>query len=357
MDSRKTPPTGPFSRIALWQTAFLGDAVLTLPLAATLKRAWPSAEMTFFVRKGLGGLFSAQPEFSRVVEIDKRGADKGIAGAIRLGRMLRGQGFDLMVSAHTSLRSALVALSSGIATRVGYDAPLFNRLAYTRAVPRRFEELDEIERLLGLAEALGLHDHAAWPGLVLPDAALREAEALLHGLSGPLIGLHPGSVWPTKRWPAPHFARLADLCLTAGFTVLLFAGPGEEDTARAVRAAMRGKDSAGLTDFSGRLSLPVLAAVLGRLDAYATNDSGPMHLAWAQKTPVAAFFGPTVRSLGFFPRGRSRVLETPLPCRPCGLHGHKTCPEGHHRCMTDVTPEEAFAVVRDLVEQGREDAR
>ena len=98
----------------------------------------------------------------------------------------------------------------------------------------------------------------------------------------------------------------------------------------------------------------LLRATLGRLDAYITGDSGPMHLSWAQGTPTLAVFGPTVKNLGFFPRGEhSRVLETALPCRPCGLHGPKACPEGHHRCMTDITPETAWDAASALLAKGR----
>ena len=354
MNDAATQPFGPFSRIALWQTAFLGDAVLTLPLARALARAWPEADIHLYVRRGVEGLFAAQPEFSSVTGVDKRGRDAGALGAWRLGRGLSELGCDLLVSAHKSFRSALVALASGIPVRLGYDAPLYNRLAYTLTAPRRFAELDEIERLLQLARALCIAEPDPWPRLVLPDAAMVEAARLLDGLPGPVLGLHPGSVWPTKRWPAAHFARLADLALADGASVALFAGPGEEAMAGEVRGAMQGRDSARLLDLSGRLSLPVLAAALGRLDAYVTGDSGPMHLSWIQGTPTLAIFGPTVRSLGFFPRGEhSRVLEQTLPCRPCGLHGSKACPEGHHRCMTGIAPETAWRAASTLLAGGR----
>ena len=71
-----------------------------------------------------------------------------------------------------------------------------------------------------------------------------------------------------------------------------------------------------------------------------------MHLAWAQPSPVTALFGPTVRELGFFPRGDSaKVFEVSLECRPCGLHGPHHCPKKHHRCMVDIDVE---AVWRDV---------
>ena len=38
-------------RIAVWNTAFLGDAVLTLPLIQTLADAFPGSEIDFYVRR------------------------------------------------------------------------------------------------------------------------------------------------------------------------------------------------------------------------------------------------------------------------------------------------------------------
>jgi len=131
--------------------------------------------------------------------------------------------------------------------------------------------------------------------------------------------------------------------------VLLFAGPGEEALAAHIAQAA-GDTSGRLVNLANMLTIPALAACLGRLDACLTNDSGPMHLAWAQGVPLAACFGPTVRSLGFFPRGpNSRVLETELDCRPCGLHGHKACPLGHHNCMKDISPERVWDVLKGML--------
>ena len=59
-------------RIAVWNTAFLGDAVLTLPLIQTLADAFPGSEIDFYVRRGLASLFEAHPALHAVYEYDKR---------------------------------------------------------------------------------------------------------------------------------------------------------------------------------------------------------------------------------------------------------------------------------------------
>lgn len=374
---------GPVRRIAVWNTAFLGDAVLSLPLLRSLRAAWPEATLDFYVRGGLAGLFEAQPELNHVFAYDKRGTARGLTGFRLLGREVSARRYDLWIDAHLSLRSSVMARLSGAPRRVGYAEAALAWWAFTDQAGRRFAERQEIERLLGLLEPLALpeavlaDESLRWPELVLPPAAQAEAGRLLAPLPpGPVLGVHPGSVWPTKRWTPGGFARVLRRALEAGACVVLLASPEECETAREVlRLAENGEDdgaetgpvrplagiAAGpggtsrLLDLSGKTSLPVLAAVVGRLQCYLTNDSGPMHLAWAQRTPVTALFGPTVRGLGFVPRGNSAIMETDEPCRPCGLHGHKACPQKHFRCMRGIDPDKVWEDVRRKLYPWRQD--
>ena len=342
-------------RIAVWNTAFLGDAVLTLPLIQTLADAFPGAEIDFYGRRGFASLLEAHAALRAVYEYDKRrlSGNNRLSALLKMGRVLGGRRYDLWIGAHPSPRSALLARLSGASVRVGYAGGLVSALCYNRRVSRRFRELHEIERLLELLNPVLPPDapREHWPELVLPPAAIEKAEAfrdsLRRGDQPPvLLGLHPGSVWGTKRWLPSGFAEIARRAAASGAHVVVFAGPGEEGVARDVIALSELKGCPLLHDLSCALTLPELAAYLGVLDCYVSNDSGPMHLAWAQRTPVTALFGPTVRELGFFPRGDSaKVFEVSLDCRPCGLHGPHHCPKGHHRCMVGIDVE---AVWRDV---------
>ncbi len=333
-------------RIAIWNTAFLGDSVLTLPLIRVIKAAWRDADVDFYVRGGLESLYAAQPELAHVYGCYKRGKQKGPAAILAQAREVAARHYDIWVDAHLSLRSSIMAWASRARVRAGYSEAALSRLAFTVRTSRRFRELQEVERLLLLAGALGVpapliaDENLAWPELSLPQEAHDKAAALLSSLPrGPVVGLHPGSVWPTKRWLAEGFASVLRRILDSGASAVLLAGPGEEAIACEVaRIAGAADGTERFLDLSGKTSLPVLAALLSRLDCYAGNDSGVLHLAWAQRVPVTAIFGPTTRSLGFWPRGEgSTVVEVDEPCRPCGLHGHSACPQGHFRCMRRVT--------------------
>lgn len=354
----KLPIPDTFRKIAVWNTAFLGDAVLTLPLIRALKAAYPEAQIHFFVRRGYYDLFRAHPDLAEVHEVDKHGVLRKLTALRRFGKECADMGFDLWISAHRSARSAFVARAGRAPVRIGYDSPFYNRLAYTHTVPRCFGELEEIERILQLLKPLGVEPPIRpWPVPALPDEARKAAADFWETLPpGPVLGIHPGSVWPTKRWLTEFFADIAVRALWMERTVLVFAGPGEEDTAEDVLlhvASILGEGEevmppgAKIINLAGELSLAELAAYFQRLACLVCNDSGPMHLAWTQGVPVVAAFGPTVRSLGFFPRGEnSHIVELDLPCRPCGLHGHKTCPLGHHHCMAWIRPDRVWECVK-----------
>ena len=346
-------------RIGVWNTAFLGDAILTLPLLQTLRAARSDAVIDFWIRKGFGTLFTAHPAITRVYEYDKRGKEKGLLRGFLSSSAIADQGYDLWISAHGSFRSGMIARRSGAPMRIGYAEPRVNSWFYTHTVARAFTEFEEIERLLRLLQPLDFAAHGIflqdWPNIVLPqifrDNATQFFASLAVERAVPVLGMHPGSIWGTKRWPLEYFAAIASKAAQEGACVLVFGGPGGEEVMAAETVALAvndlsGKDRGSIINLAGKLSLPDLAAYIGNLSCYLTNDSGPMHLAWPQKTPVTALFGPTVREWGFFPRGgTATVIELPLPCRPCSLHGPQECPAGHHRCMRDMTPDMVWSDV------------
>ena len=73
------------------------------------------------------------------------------------------------------------------------------------------------------------------------------------------------------------------------------------------------------------------------------NDSAPMHFASAVNAPTAAIYCSTVPSFGFGPLSTKAVvieIQEPLACRPCGIHGHAACPEGHFNCALHIKDEQ-----------------
>jgi heptosyltransferase-2 len=189
------------------------------------------------------------------------------------------------------------------------------------------DEPDVVGRYFETAQALGIHDTGEAACLDLPPMPRERA-----------IALAPGARHLTKRWPTKYFVALAKHYAANGYAIRLFGSSLERELCERVALGVGGT---GVRNFAGELSLSGTALELAKCAAAVTNDSGLMHLASAVGTPTLAVFGPTVKGFGFAPRAQSaRIIENAgLYCRPCTTHGSERCPEGHFRCMLEVSPE------------------
>ena len=153
-----------------------------------------------------------------------------------------------------------------------------------------------------------------------------------------LIAIAPGTIWNTKRWLKEQFAALARMLYQKGYAIVLIGGP--EDLVLCGQIQELAGD-AKIVNASGRLPLLQSAELLRRCRLLVSNDSAPMHLGVAMRTPVVAIFGATVPAFGFAPYGAHDVIvETlGLPCRPCSIHGGEKCPIKTFVCMNNITAE------------------
>ena len=351
MPARPAPDA---QRVLIMQTSFLGDALLSVPLAKRVKEVLPAARLSVMTRPETADVFRGVAEVDEVLLDDKKGAGRGLAGIRHAAEQLKAGRFDIVLVAHRSFRTALIARLAGIPRRIGFASSAGAFLLHeTVPFPWGAPEAERnLALLLPLAPELraGPQDSLYLTGGRTGDAAAAVAKRLEAAGVAPgekLVGVHPGSVWPTKRWFPERFAALAGLLTREdGARVVLIGGPGDQALAAGVAAGA----GAPVLDWTGKTTLPELLALIARLDLLVTNDSGPMHVAAANGVPVLALFGPTTKELGFFPYGEGhRVLEADLKCRPCGLHGAKECPEGHFLCMRLITVDQAHRAARDLL--------
>lgn len=327
------------------QTSFLGDVVLTTPLLSALRQRVRPRRLSVLVRPEAVGLVAGHPDVDDVLVDDKRGADRGLAGLWRTARRLRRERFDVVVSPHRSLRTALVLAAAGIPRRIGFASSRGAAFFHER-VPRDRSHHD-VDRNLALVAPFGA-PVAPTPALHVPVAAeaAERAAALLPDGDGPLIGVAPGSVWATKRWTAEGFAAVVSTLAAEGARVVLLGAPSDREIVDDV--ARRAGDVA--TVLAGRTDLATMVAVVDRLALLVANDSAPMHVACARDVPVVAVFCATTPALGYGPVGaHATVVEADLACRPCGLHGGRACPRGTEDCMRLVTPAQVLAAARTLL--------
>ena len=127
------------AKILVFQTAFIGDVILTLPLVQVLHRQMPDVMIDVVAIPATAGLLQNHPAINRVIVYDKRGADRGARGAISLVRRLGALHYDAALIPHRSLRSGLICFGAGIHRRIGFSTSAAPWLL-TDVVPYRKEK-------------------------------------------------------------------------------------------------------------------------------------------------------------------------------------------------------------------------
>lgn len=333
-------PAGGFREIAVLRLSSLGDVVLTLPVVHALRAAFPGARLHYWVKEEYAGLVRHDPavDHVRVLERDAR----RLEDLVSMGAEL--EDCDLIVDLHGSMRTRiLTARQKAPVLRAPSERLLrerWVRARWTRPRPASHATARAAAAIapLGLVAAGAPRVSAgaeaeAWGG----------AFAAGFAAGGPVVALCPGARHASKRWPEEHWCALDRALAGAGVrrVVLTTAAEWRELPALAARVD---------ADPGARWCLeplPRMAALLSRVRAAVTHDSGLMHLAAARGTRVVALFGSTSPVLGFGPSGEGHaVLCRNEPCQPCTLHGLPACPKRHFRCMTLLTPDDVLGALR-----------
>jgi ADP-heptose:LPS heptosyltransferase len=220
--------------------------------------------------------------------------------------------------------------------------------------------MHEVERGLDLVGAIGLGTSDLDLVLAVPDDARADAATFLSAQQlplhrgsrhRPLIVVHPGCSMPARTYPWEMYAEVVDLLVERlDATVLL---TGTEDEHALVARIYDRLDAAARTSVlsvAGMLPFPAFCALVEAADLVITNNTGPMHVAAAVKTPVVALFALTNPPEQWGPwRVPHRQLYHDVPCRICYS---RICPYGHE-CLRLVTPRSVVDAAAELLVAGR----
>lgn len=327
---------------------WVGDVAMATPALRALRRQFPKARIAYGCRPYVGGLIEGLPWHDEILP----DAERGALAPFRLAARLKATRFDAALLMTSSFGSALACRLAGIPRRIGLSVHGRGPLLSDALPPLRDASGNPMPDYMGrlyvrLCEAAGcaVGDRT----MALPTSPAQEEratrfwkEARLEGSR--VVGLVPGAAYGSaKCWPPGHFAALArGLAAVPGVRTLLLFGPGEERIAEAVRREIG--DSVTLAG-PDRIDLGALKAVVRRLAAAVTNDTGPRHIAEAAGVPVVVLLGPMDPRYTDSGNPRVTVLREPVDCAPCN---RRTCPIDH-RCLVRIPPERALGAVLEAL--------
>lgn len=336
--------------------SWVGDMVMAQTLFVCLKRQHPDCQIDVLAPEWSRPLLERMPEVREALSFPLGHGAFELATRRRIGQQLRGR-YDQAILLPNSLKSALVPYFAGIPKRTGWRGEMrFGLLNDIRTLDKARYPL-MIERFMALAHAPGAELPKPYPEPRLAiDPASRDAALERFGLSldRPVLALCPGAEFgEAKRWPAEHYAAVADARLRQGWQVWLFGSQKDAPGGEEIREWVTSGFEEDVCNLAGRTSLAEAIDLLSCASAVVSNDSGLMHVAAALDRPLVAVYGST--SPGFTPPLASQVevVRLGLECSPCF---DRTCRFGHYDCLRLLQPslvQDALGrLVADPVEVG-----
>lgn len=335
-----------FESILVMGPNWIGDAVMSTPVLANLRRELPTARIDLLIPRYMASLFEEHPAINRIWTHDGR-----LPWPRRLASLLaiRRHRYEAMILLPNSLRAALYGRLVGAPVRVGYAtdgrAWLLTHAVYAEAGG---PPPHQVASYLRLVRALGLPVIDEIPKLHASLQARKTADDLWtrHGLAtdDSVIGICPGAAFgPAKRWWPARFAALADRLIDdGGWRVVFFGSVQEMPLVEQIRALMEHE----ATSLAGQDSLDSFKTLVARCAVVIANDSGSMHIASAMGTPVVSIFGPTDPRRTAPMNPLTTVLRRALPCSPCF---QTTCPFADHPCMRLIEVDEVYGAVSTIL--------
>lgn len=350
LDAQKMETLMKQERILFIQTAFPGDAILTLPALKKLKETFPNCVLDVLCIPATTEIFKASPFVDNAIVLDKRGAQKSLMRTYKFIKQLKLNNYVSVYSPHRSLRTALIVLLLEVRESFGFDNSSF--LHVYKNLKTYDINKHEVQRNLDL---VGFdYDEQNWkiiPEIKVDEQAIDKINSFInqYQLSNGFIAVAPGSVWNTKKYPSEYFEEVIKYFVEENYKVVLIGGNRDTNLNENIASNF----SENVFNAVGKFSIVESIGLLMHAKLLISNDSAPTHMGVCADINVLTIYCSTIPSFGFYPYNRksSYLSFNELKCKPCGIHGHEFCPIKTFDCGKKLLPEEVIKKAEEILNE------
>lgn len=322
------------------QTASIGDVILSTSIAEKLRAIDPACQIDYLIKKGNEGVFYGNMNINELFIWDKK-KDK-YKNLLTIIFQIQNEKYDAVFNLQRFFSSGMVTLFSGAKKTYGFKKnPL--SLFFSKSFPHEYkEDWHEINRNHQLIKHL-TDEKPALPKLY--PTKKDNAKMSIHKTK-PYLTITPASLWFTKQYPYEKWVEFLK-ALPPHLHVYFLGGP---DDSSLCHQLIKESGYVNAMNFAGKLSFVESATLMKDALMNFVNDSAAQHIASSVNAKTTTLYCSTVASFGFGPLSEDAVIietKETLKCRPCGIHGHQSCPEGHFKCGLNIDTEQLLKRIQD----------
>jgi len=330
--------------ILLVRTDRIGDVILSLPLAETIKKQFPECKVTFLVKSYTLDLVKNHPFVDDVLILDETDNVPKIFSNVQ---KIKAKNFDNCIVVYPTFRIAFILFLSRIKNRIGTGYRSYS-FFFTKKIyeHRKYAEKHELQYNLNLLRVFGIEKELKTGEVEFHLTISQEAKEKVKQFftenkineARQLLIVHPGSGGSAVDLPLPKMKLLVHKLASLDVTVLITGNMSENEICQSLVF------NENTINAAGRFSLSSLIAVIDRASIFISNSTGPLHIAAALKKYVVAFYPKidacSARRWGPF-TGKKIIFEPTIECHDCT---RKQCEKVN--CMDSISIDEVFADIK-----------
>lgn len=335
-------------KILVIQTAFIGDAVLTLPMIQKLKELFSLTQVDVVCIPATAEIFESSTYVDNVLIYDKHGKQKSLFQLRIFANNIKKRKYTRIYSPHRSFRTAMIVMLSGVKETYGFSNSSF-KYVYRNLIEYHLNK-HEVQRNLDL---IGFrYSELNWkilPEIKVDESVKKTAHSFLSLLDGnKLAAVAPGAVWNTKIFPADYYCELIKFLRDKFYNIILIGSVSDEKLCSEIES----KFEKGVISSAGKFSIAGTIEILKNCKLLITNDSAPTHFAMAANIPALTIYCSTIPDFGFYPYNEKslNVSYNDLDCKPCGIHGHRSCPVKTFDCAHKLDIEQIKKMIANILD-------
>jgi len=335
-------------RILIFRNGSLGDSICALPAIEATHNAYPKAKIDLLTHSG------GFPELSIANIIDPLLVNniinyEGIE-LRQLIQLLKSNKYDLFIllpQVHSPFKKFIKDLLFAKAIKVKYAVgfkrcviPVFQK---TQSKQSKISNVRDFLLSIAVEAGAQMPDRLSYKLNIKPeDENFIEALFIEKNLNiqSKIAAVTIGAKRPQNRWPIQYFEVVIDYLQNLGYSIIIIGG--KDDKLLVDKLDNKNK----VVDLTGKLTVMQSAIILKRCSMFITNDTGPMHLAYAVGTYTFAIFSSRdFPNLWFPPVELSQVFRNnTIQCSECFSN---TCK--NNICMQAIKPEQVIKAISNYL--------
>jgi len=327
----------------------LGSIVMFSPFLKEIKKKYKDAKITFLT-------FSSRKEIVEILKISDQIETISTSGFLQFLKdtfrqliKLSMEKADVCIDLEFfSKFSTLISFLSGARIRIGLYLPFFWRLSLIN-FPVYFNPSKHILRtykmvckMLGVKIEKIEYEKVEFSQEEKDEFRKKYLKSI--NLEDKLIVINPnaGELAECRRWPKEYFVEVVENLSKRENLKITFIGTKEEsDYVKEIIEELTEKSKSKVLDLSGRLNIKELLILISLSSLVITNDSGPLHLAYLEKTPSLSIWGPGDPELFGVKDPQHKIIYLDYDCSPC-IYLYRTKPAlfcgGKIPCLKNIAP-------------------